>query len=97
MAQNVSRSKTERIQLKLDVKPETREALRKAASETGYSMSTIFELLVKYQLVGLHIEEAVRRNLLEFSRRNKEKLNLSKRQKKVIEDVVRDEFTKDLL
>lgn len=97
MRGNLSNKKVDRVQFKLDVWNETRELLRKASDETGYPMAMIVNILVKYYLKPLHIEDDVRRHLAEFARKNREELKLSKRQKKVIEDASKYEFTDDLI
>jgi hypothetical protein len=99
MPRIVSNKKIVRVQLKVDVWPETRDKLRTMAADTGQSMAMITNLIVKYFLTEIVLEEAVRRSLAEYARKNKDTLKLSKKQKRIIEnaDPARHDFTKDLL
>lgn len=85
--------------MKMDVWKETHDKVKEASARTGQSMAQIINLLVRYNLNDIGIEANVRRSLVEFARneKNKKALNLSRRQRKVIENAVKDEFTKDLL
>lgn len=93
----MSNTKTPRAVLKLDVPTEIKERLETVSRETGFSMTLIVTMLVKYYLTTLDIEHEVRRTLVEVANKKKLQLRLSKHQQRVIADVQESTFTKDLI
>lgn len=95
---NMSNQKTERVQLKLDVPREVKDKLEDMSAKTGFPMTLIMTMLVRYYLNSpIDIEHDVRRTLVQVAEQKKKELKLSPRQKRIIQDVADTNFTADLL
>lgn len=97
MPDDMSNSKEDKVQFKVEMPARTRDLLRDASDATGYPMSMIIRLLVEYNLQTLDIDRELRKALKSFAAKHRTELKLTARQKKVIENVVGDSFTKDLI
>lgn len=94
----MSNKKEERAQMKFDVPQDVRARVQEVSEQTGFNMTTIFCMLVRYYLVSpLDVEHDVRRMLVEVAKKNEKQLRLSKRQKEVIDDVAKTLFTDELI
>ena len=95
---NMSNQKTERVQLKLDVPREVKDKLEDMSAKTGFSMTLIMTMLVRYYLNSpIDIEHDVRRTLVQVAEQKKKELKLSPRQKRIIEHVAETTFTDGLV
>lgn len=93
----MSNKKIERVQLKFNVPVSVKDRLHKASVESGYSMVRIITFLVENNLSTMDLNHDMRRALAKIAKKNTHDIRFSPRQKKVIQDVVQHELTKDLI